>query len=60
MLEIKIGLSAPMMDRPHFEFSSSSERTTKNVIRVPGVGPARSSHVVYNKVGDRGVPGNTQ
>ena len=31
---IRIGLSAPVADRPYFEFSSSSERTTKRVLWV--------------------------
>ena len=38
-----------MSDRPYFEFSSSSERTTKRVTWGAGKGPARSSHVVYKK-----------
>ena len=52
------GVSAPMADRPYFEFSSSSERATKLVVCGAGVGPAKSSHVVSKKVGDRWVPGH--
>ena len=29
---IRMGLSAPVADRPYFEFRSSSERTTKRVV----------------------------
>ena len=32
VLEIRMGLSTPVVDRPHFEFSSSSERTKKRVV----------------------------
>ena len=32
LLAIKMGPSAPMADRPNFEFSSLSERTAKRVV----------------------------
>ena len=49
ILGIRIGPSAPMADRPCFQFSSSSERTTKRVVWGAGVGPARLSHAVHKK-----------
>ena len=44
-----MGLSAPVVDRPYFEFSNSSERSTKRVVWGAGIGPARLSHEVYKK-----------
>ena len=49
VLGIRMDLPAPMADRPYFEFSSSSERTKKRVVWGAGTGPARLSHVVYQK-----------
>ena len=49
LLGTRMGLSTPMVDRPYLEYSSSSERTTKRVIRGAGIRPARSSHALYQK-----------
>ena len=49
VLGIRMGLSTPLADRPYFEFSSSSEQTTKRVVWGAGIGPARLSLVRYTK-----------
>ena len=54
-LGIRMGLSAPVADRPYFEFASSSEWTTKRVTWGAGIGPTRLSHVVYKENGNRRV-----
>ena len=47
-------------DRPRFEFSSSSERTTKRVTWGAGISGHPMYQVVHKTVGDKCVPGHTQ
>ena len=55
VLGIKMGLSAPMADRPYSGFSYSSERTTKHMIRGADIG-ASIDTVIMPYTRQRGYP----